>query len=305
MNNQRAMLRTLTRSAYDMQKLRIQMGLRVVSNFKAKLGQAPGEKEEELDAEALNILEELRTRYDRITDGVVGLPKMKAFEGDDLISEYAELVLIHHYVTMEKSEREQFKYLVPILAEFTIYRDFLDKVNGCGPLMSAVIISEFDIHRAKYPSSLWRYAGLDVGPDGTGRSRRKEHLVESTYTDKDGNEKTKMGISFNPWLKTKLIGVLAGCFLRAGENPYRAIYLNYKNRLENHAVYGKSKDKDKMANGTYVGNAKRHAMAMRYMIKRFLVDLYVAWRTIEGLPVNPEYSEAKLQMVHGTEVVAA
>jgi hypothetical protein len=37
------------------------------------------------------------------------------------------------------------------------------------------------------------------------------------------------------------------------------------------------------------------------MIKRFLADLYVAWRTLEGLPVAPPYSEAKQGHVHHDE----
>jgi hypothetical protein len=43
----------------------------------------------------------------------------------------------------------------------------------------------------------------------------------------------------------------------------------------------------------------RHNAAMRYMIKRFLVDLYKAWRPLEGLPVAPEYGEGKLGIIHG------
>ena len=39
-------------------------------------------------------------------------------------------------------------------------------------------------------------------------------------------------------------------------------------------------------------------MAVRYMVKRFLVDLYVAWRKLEGLPVASEYSEGKLGIKH-------
>lgn len=39
-------------------------------------------------------------------------------------------------------------------------------------------------------------------------------------------------------------------------------------------------------------------MALRYMVKRFLVDLYKAWRALEGLPVIQEYSEAVLNMPH-------
>ena len=39
-------LKILVRGAYDIQKLRIQMGNRLVGNFKAKLGQAPSEPED-------------------------------------------------------------------------------------------------------------------------------------------------------------------------------------------------------------------------------------------------------------------
>ena len=34
------------------------------------------------------------------------------------------------------------------------------------------------------------------------------------------------------------------------------------------------------------------------MVKRFLVDLYINWRTLEGLPVVEEYAVAKLGMTH-------
>jgi hypothetical protein len=37
------------------------------------------------------------------------------------------------------------------------------------------------------------------------------------------------------------------------------------------------------------------------MIKQFLVDLHIAWRTIEGLPVSLPYHEAKLGHLHAGE----
>ena len=39
-------------------------------------------------------------------------------------------------------------------------------------------------------------------------------------------------------------------------------------------------------------------MAIRYMIKQFLADLYNAWRPLEGLEVAPTYAEAKLGIKH-------
>ena len=151
-------------------------------------------------------------------------------------------------------------------------------------LMSSVIIGGFDIYKAEYPSSLHAYAGLDV-VKGEGRSRQKHHLVDQTYTDADGETQTKKGISFNPFIKTKLIGVLGPCMIKA-QGSYSEVYYNYKTRLESNPAH---QDKTK---------GHRHNMAVRYMIKRFLVDLYKEWRTLEGLPVADEYSKAKLNITH-------
>ena len=49
---ERQAVRTVVRGTYDIQNLRIQTGNRIVANFKARLGQAPSEKEETMDKEA-------------------------------------------------------------------------------------------------------------------------------------------------------------------------------------------------------------------------------------------------------------
>ncbi len=98
-------------------------------------------------------------------------------------------------------------------------------------------------------------------------------------------------------MKTKLIGVLAASFLRAGDNPYSKIYRDYKHRLENNPKY--LEVKDPVENKGRKGH--RHAMALRYMIKMFLLDLYTNWRRIEGLPVTVPYHEGKLGMKHGVD----
>lgn len=281
-------IRVMVRGAYDIQKLRIQMGNRIVANWKAKLGQAPSATEETLDEAEKSLLDNLRESYKKLADGVATLPRQSTFKGDELISTYTELVLIDQYIGLEKQEATQFSRLGNVLKDFPIYNEFLVNVYGIGPAMAGVILSEINIHAAEYPSSLWKYAGLDVAGDGQGRSRRKEHLVESTYIDADGVEQTKNGISFNPFLKTKLVGVLGSSFIKqsAAKCQYRKIYDDYKHRLENSPAHA---DKSK---------GHRHNMAVRYAVKRFLADLYVAWRTLEGLPVANEYSVDKLGIVH-------
>jgi len=282
-------IRIIVRGAYDIQRLRIQMGNRIVAQFKAKLGQEPSHTEEDdLDKEAQDFLKELRTDYKKMMDGVKSI-KLATFKASPLISTFTEFALLQQYLELEESEKRHFANLGKILMGYKIYTDFLEPIKGVGPAMAGVIISEIDIHKAKYPSSIHQYAGLGVEADGRGTSKRKEHLHKIAYTDKDGNPAERQGIRHNTFLKTKLMGVLAGSFLRAGvtDNPYRAIYDGYKNRLQNHPNW---KERTK-------GNI--HQASQRYMIKRFLCDLYNAWRKLEGLPVAPEYAEAKLGVRHG------
>lgn len=383
-------VRSVVRGNYDLQKLRIQMGNRLTGNFKTKLGfKNDGMTEKELEKEAKTIISKIRKSYQRITDGVVNketnaiigkIPTLKKFVGDEIISTYTELVLVDNYMTLLSNEEKQFRQLKNILTGHPIYDQFLSTVDGIGPQMAGVIMSEIDIHRAEYPSSLWKYCGLDVIVTGhyvddqgnkktvraedveafyadgdydkvmiaenkyvinfqnVGRSRKLESLVKREYVKSNGEVAFRDSITYNPWLKTKLIGVLATSFLRCGKtlvdgqqinsaeraslaksegfkqdkdsdialkdqvidflienghdvqftpSGYGAFYYDYKNRLENSPHH---KEKTSL---------HKHNMALRYMIKRFLVDLYSVWRKLEGLPVAEEYSVAKLGMVHG------
>jgi hypothetical protein len=282
-------LKTIVRGAYDIQKNRIQTGNRLVGNFKAKLGQAPSEKEDTIDKEGQQILHNIRRSHKLLTEGVASFPRQSTFKGDEVISDYTELCLVDNYLELEQQEKSHFRRLGNILKDYPIYNSFLAGVTGVGPAMAGVIISEIDITKAEYPSSLHKYAGLDVASDGQGRSRKKEHLEDSEYTDKDGKVQTKKGITFNPFVKTKLVGVLGSSFIKQSPDKckYRKIYDDYKHRIENMDAH---KEKSK---------GHRHNMAVRYMIKMFLIDLYNEWRSIEGLPVAPTYTEAKLGKVHG------
>lgn len=340
-----AIIRTYVRSAYDFQSLRVQMGNRVIANFKVKLGQEAGQPEEEMSAESKTLLADLRASHKKLADA---MPKqVKNFVGDALITSFAEFSLISSYLKLEEDEAKHFKDLEKILQGVPVYTEFLEGVRGVGPAIAGVIISEIDPHKMTYPSSLWKYAGLDVAyvqndktgvQEWQGRSRKANHLVTRDYLNSKGEAATRQSITFNPFLKTKLIGVLGSSFLLSSRvlvddkntssakrlalavskgfdpksvcspemkqavinylraqghtvvmdsSPYQVAYENYKNRLNNDPRHKDKNDKHK------------HNMAVRYMVKRFLVDLYKAWRPLEGLPVAPEYSEAKLGMIHG------
>lgn len=393
-------LRVHVRGLYDLQRLRIQVGNRLIANFKTRLGQAPGQSEETLDDLSKKLLADIRATQVKITDIVklsddpeapdeevspdeeddkksekkasklgkliVDLvskrymvvtekrktfPNRKNFSGDTVISDYTELCLISQYVDLEKQEQTHVRRLDGILEDYPIYKHFLEGVKGCGSMMSAVILSEIDIHKAQYASSLLKYCGIDVvgywqrdriehlggaavseehravilnrhverdplhghenKVDGKrimfannelwfnvehnganlrviythvglgGRSKKKEHLVERSYIDKDGNEAKRMGITFSPLIKTKLLGVLAPCIIKC-KGEYSQVYYDWKNR---YAADSRHTEKTK---------GHIHKMAIRKMIKQFLQDLYNVWRKLEGLPVTEPYAVQKL-----------
>ena len=102
-------IRSLVRGAYAIQKLRIQAGNRIVSNFKAKLGQEPQEKEETMNAEGKFILHQLRARYQKLMDGLKTFPRQNSYKGDEVISDFTELCLVHQYIGLEREENEYFR----------------------------------------------------------------------------------------------------------------------------------------------------------------------------------------------------
>ena len=161
--NDRQNLRVIVRGAYDIQKLRIQMGNRIVGNFKAKLGQEPGKKESEMGAEGKEILKSLRVAYKKITDGVKTFPRQAKFEGDEVISTYTELCLLAQYISLETSEADHFRRLGHILRDYPIFTDFLDGVKGIGSSSAKSTSSRRVIRRVcgSTRASTWRR--MDAG----------------------------------------------------------------------------------------------------------------------------------------------
>lgn len=165
------------------------------------------------------------------------------------------------------------KEIALAIKDHSLWKSFLSDVKGCGTSMAAVIISEFDIHKAPTVSNLWSFAGLAPGKD------RKEKGKKCPY---------------NQFLRAKLIGVLGSSFLKSN-SPYRKFYDDMKHRLES-ADWGTESKNPVNKNRKKAGH--QHKAAMRYMVKMFLKDLYVAWRTIEELPVRAPYQEEYLGHRH-------
>lgn len=284
----RMKLRSMVRSFYDCQKLRIAVGNRIVANIRVKLGQDPGTKAADtLSPEGQKLLDIALLDHQRVVDTVAlnktfrrALNAIRTRE-NGVITDECEYMLIELYKTLLSREKQLEQAVSKMVFKHPVWRRFLKDVKGCGPLMAAVLITAIDPHRADTVSCIWKVAGVDVAPDGRGRSRRPEHLVVVRYKSKDGEDKERLALTFNPFLKTKLLGVLAPSFLIHG-GTYRKVYDDYRRRLDNHVVH---KNKSR---------GHKHRMAVRYMIKMFLKDLYPVIRECAGLPVRPPYSEEKL-----------
>jgi len=289
---EKEIIRSAIKSYYEFESVRISIGNRIVASFNIQNGQTPSSKKEEMNDDALKQIKLFELEYRRITDAYVenkqlikNIIKKNQGSGTSLklthIRNMSDYYMIDAYVGILEKEENLKKVVELYLREIPIYTEFLAGVKGCGTLMSGVIITYFDIYKAKYKSSFIKYAGIDTYYDedkGKYVGTTKAHTVMVDYIDKNGETKTKNSITYQPFLKTKLLGVLTGSFIKSGSD-YATPYYEYKNRKLNDP---RMKDEPL---------AHIDKMAKRYMLKIFLSDLFVKWKEIEGLPVPVSYEE--------------
>lgn len=188
---------------------------------------------------------------------------------------------------LEDQEKLCEKEIEKELKQHKIYNEFLLNVKGVGTLMSGTLLANFDIQKANTVSKFYAFSGICKGLV-QGRkwdSKLKGFVITDDLIQRD---KLTAGFSspFNKNLRSKLLGVLAGSFLKCN-SPYRLYYDNYKNRKEQE--FRGNKEYSKM---------RIHRMANRYMIKMFLSDFWTKWREVEGLSARCSYAEEYLNKKH-------
>jgi hypothetical protein len=188
--------------------------------------------------------------------------------------------------------------------------------------MSAALIAKLDYTRNTV-SHWYKFCGIDVVIDpetgeGKGRTNHKEHQVLRDCKRKGGGIEPKWSITYDPWIKSKLLGVLTttigkayGLQKKSGRehlNYYWKIWLEYRNRLQNDPgrkitkIVTDAKGKDKEV--PVYTPARIAKMANRYMIKWFLLDLYIHWRALEGLTSRGPYQDEKLHNDDGSKHIS-
>jgi len=167
---------------------------------------------------------------------------------------------------------------------------WFSRVKGIGNENIAKVVGLIDITRDNTPSSLWKFAGFSV-ENGAAPKRRKGDRL-----------------SYNSQLRS-LFWRLGSSLLRAKGKyysyPEKGVgYLQFKDkyyqRYQNQGVRivaatslprreGKRYEPEGVISEGHI-----HNMALRKMIKLFIVHLWVVWREAEGLPVRPPYVQEKL-----------
>lgn len=172
---------------------------------------------------------------------------------------------------LRMNETATASYLRRLVIGSRLWTEFASDIKGLGYILTAWILMYVRIKRCKYPSQLWSYCGLSVR-DGKGARLTK-------------GEQAK----FHVKLKSKLIW-LGQSFIKNRNPRYYGLYLTFKREYHNDHP-----EKVFMENGkSRYSDMHLHRMALRKMVKIFLLDLYVILRQIEGLKVWKPYEQAVL-----------
>jgi hypothetical protein len=218
----------------------------------------------------------------------------------------------------------------PIIAEIDIYTaTTVSKIWQYAGLNSGYVFGKKAILKNKYREPMGVMVGT-LPPD----KDKNERVVIKTPDLVKGDKMTEGYLCpYNKYLKKSMMGVIADIFIKH-QTPYTKIFYDlyvpgrfrdpkqkHKNgipfmELKPHLAgqYGRYDLSEKLTNERRKGEIiqipwkdttpkHREFAARRAMMKAFLRDVYVNWRTIEGLEVRPPYAEEYLGKVHHDDVL--
>ena len=154
-------------------------------------------------------------------------------------------------------------------------------LRGVGTITVAYCLVYLDITKARHASSFWKYVGLHTASH-----------TRYTKGEAGGGNKT---------LRT-ILYTMADSQIKSRGN-YREVYDNTKNRLSHSDKMVETRNRQgKMELKAWKDTMPCHrdGAAKRQIMKHFLADLWMVWRTLENLPTSPLYPEAVLGGTHRT-----
>lgn len=181
-----------------------------------------------------------------------------------------------------------------LLRGVPIWDHFLKDVSGCGPVLAAYLVTYVDIHKAVKPSALLRFCGQAV------INGRMERLTKGEKRHYHPDIRTQLYMMFTSIWKN------AARSEKVASSKYFRIWLEAKHRcLHKEGVVKRENGKHerRLEGGKVVPwDGHSHTYGRNKAADVFLEDLYVMWRTLDGLPVWPSYYAAKLGYEHGGKI---
>lgn len=179
---------------------------------------------------------------------------------------------VYHAFDITKDELA--KKLKPYLETQPIYINWLNQIKGIDVLSASKLLRLVgDITRFSTPSALWHYAGLHVVK---GRAPKPKH---------------GQAVTWNPKLRALLLGIMGENFIKQN-NIYRKVYDNRASLTKR----TKPQIWHLNPNGTKLTTPNKHPKhghkdAIRVMMKRFLLEFWIASYQAKGLqPPTQPYS---------------
>jgi len=209
-------------------------------------------------------------------------------------------------------EQDIEKLIKKQLKNHALYTQYLSKITGIGPMLSAGLIAYIDdIEKFKHVSSLWQYSGygmnrycpnckkptsIEVKYEQTGTIAKKLHPFDScpicNYETTPILQKRTSGYQSN-WsdkLKT-LAWKAAASFVKqsSANSKYRKLYEQIKKDEHRKHPTKKIVNSKTMYNDGHINNR-----AMRKVSKIFLAHVWQTWRRQQGLEATEPYAKQLL-----------
>lgn len=288
--------------ALDMiRKMRIQFGNNLVNNEFRTRGKREYDNLKAEDDEKIikRIVDDYKGLVKSRTDKDGNFKKFtkRNFKGTPLINEYSKFQIIEMYINICSVE-EKCKNVIKDEVHYSdLWNQYLVGINGCGELTAAYILTKLNPYIARHPSAFIRYAGMDVQYNKDKdryEGRNKSHRRKMVIMDKNNNPKIIDNIGYDPEFKSRILGILVPSFIKCGKGYYNEVYYGAKQYYLNRPDL-----KERWENKPKGDTSSAHKMAVRKTGYLFLVDLWLNWRTMLGLPLNGgTYEEAKLNIIH-------
>lgn len=168
---------------------------------------------------------------------------------NDLARALVTEVLRKQEASLDAAAAERAKVIERLVEDLTVWR-WVEPIRGVGRLQLGQIIAEAgDLNNFANPAKLWRFFGLAVIDGQAERLHRGQQAA------------------FNPRLKGMAFTLATG-LRNHNHSEYRALYDEQKAKA---IARGWDKQKSQTTN-------RAEAHAMRLLAKRFLRDLWRAWR---------------------------